>query len=161
MRRPLSYLGLAAALSLCWQTPVIAQADPSPQLVDAVGNPVDWPEWVSERAPVAVLVWSTWVPESRETASNFDALRRACGERELDFVVVDVQEPHDSARRVLDALGVTWLHDRHGAMLKHYRVIRLPVLLVVDSNGEVIGRLEATPEAVESWHPEASDEGES
>jgi hypothetical protein len=161
MRRLFSYLGLAVMLSVGWQSSGIAQANASPRLMDAVGNPVDWPAWVTERAPLAVLVWATWVPESRETASNFDAVRRACGERGLDFVVVDVQEPLDSARRVLDALGVTWLHDRHGVMLKHYRVIRVPALLVIDSNAEVIDRLEATPEAVNSWQREALDESES
>jgi hypothetical protein len=121
---------------------------------DADGNPVRWSEWLDKQAPAAVLVWSSWVPQSRAVAERFPAIQRVCSDRGLTMVVVDVQESYEAASSVLRGRGATWLHDRHGAILKQYRVIQVPALVVMDRNGEIMGRLDPTPEAVAEWEGE-------
>jgi hypothetical protein len=66
------------------------------------------------------------------------------------MVIIAVQEPIEDSRQALGS-GPGWLHDRHGSILKAYRVIRVPAMLVVDSDGRVLERLEALPEAVDAW----------
>jgi hypothetical protein len=44
-------------------------------------------------------------------------------------VVLVVQETLDEGRAALGHREVGWLHDRHGALLKRYRVIEVPSLL--------------------------------
>jgi hypothetical protein len=158
MSRSLGFVCLTLALTIGWQAPAAAQAPEALQLMNPLGDPVDWTEWLNDRGPTAVLVWSTWVPDSRVTASRFDALARACSDRGLGFVVIDVQEPRDAARRVLEAHDVQWLHDRHGAVLKHYRVTRLPRLLIVAGSGEVLARLDPSPEALAGWRADETDQ---
>jgi hypothetical protein len=147
------------ALCIGWHAPASAQGSGSLQLIDPLGNPVDWSEWLTDSGPTAALIWSTWVPDSRATASHFQALESASADRDLAFVVIDVQEPRDAARRVLEAHELRWLHDRHGAMLKHYRVTRLPLLLILSSDGEVLGRLDPSPEALAGWRADDADGG--
>ena len=46
---------------------------------------------------------------------------------------------------------VAWIHDRHGALLKKYRVINIPSILLVSNRGEALARLEPSAEAVRAW----------
>ena len=46
---------------------------------------------------------------------------------------------------------VSWIHARHGALLKHPLVIRVPSILVVSTEGEALARLDPTAEAVAGW----------
>jgi hypothetical protein len=120
-------------------------------LVAPDGRAVRWQQWLDENGPAAVLVWASWAPRAGAVMERLEDLAGACRARGLSPVVVDVQEPMEDARAALDGRGVTWLHDRHGAVLKRHRVIRVPALIVVDRKGVVLGRLEATPEAVRRW----------
>jgi len=123
-----------------------------PPLVDgASGAPVVWSDWVARRGPVAVLAWASWSPTASEVLGRHAELSAACGERGLHLVVLDVQEPLEDGRRALGAAGVAWIHDRHGALLKTYRVIELPSLVIVSKNGEVLARLGPSAEAVRGW----------
>jgi hypothetical protein len=46
-----------------------------------------------------------------------------------------------------------WLHDRHGMILKEYRVTRVPAVLVVARDGRLLDRLDPSPEAIAAWRP--------
>jgi hypothetical protein len=123
-----------------------------PRLVDGVsGAPIAWTDWVAKRGPVAVLVWASWVPEAEPTMDRHAALAKACREAGLHLVVLDVQETLEDGRTALEGREVGWLHDRHGALLKKYRVIEVPSLLLVAADGEPLAILDATPEAVRGW----------
>lgn len=140
---------LLPVLAFAVALPAIA-ADPP--LVDGVsGAPVVWSDWIARRGPVAVLAWASWSPTANEVLGRHAELSAACRVEDLHLVVLDVQEPLEDGRRALGAGGVAWIHDRHGALLKKYRVIELPSLVIVSKNGEVLARLEPTAEAVRGW----------
>jgi len=69
----------------------------------------------------------------------------------LNLVLLDVQETLEEGRRALSDREIAWLHDRHGALLKRYRVIDVPSLLIVAADGESLGRLAAVPDEVDRW----------
>jgi hypothetical protein len=66
-------------------------------------------------------------------------------------VIVAVQEGFDEAATVLERSRAPWLHDRHGAILKEYRLIEVPGLIVVDGQGRVEAKLDPTPAALAEW----------
>jgi len=115
------------------------------------GSRFPWWEWLAENGPVAALVWTSWVPRSELVLDAHDELRKACEERGLSLIVIDVQEPLVEAREALDPRGVVWVHDRHGAVLKRHRVFRLPRLLILETDGRMVAELEPRPEAVRAW----------
>jgi hypothetical protein len=123
-----------------------------PRLVDGIsGAPIAWTDWVAKRGPVAVLVWASWAPSADATMDRYAEFVKACSENGLHLVVLVVQETLDEGRAALGHREVGWLHDRHGALLKRYRVIEVPSLLLVAADGDALDRLEATPEALRGW----------
>ena len=79
------------------------------------------------------------------------AFAAACANAGLHLVVLDVQETLEDGRSALDDRDVGWLHDRHGVLLKQYRVIEVPSLLLVAADGTALAKLDATPDAVRDW----------
>ncbi len=112
------------------------------------GTQVSWAALVAERGPMAVLLWASWLPKADATLDEVDALASAARERGLTFVLVAVQEPLDDARGRLDGRTIDWLHDRYGQLLKHYRVVSIPRLLVVEADGRVRSSLPPEPAAL-------------
>jgi hypothetical protein len=136
-----------------------ASAQSSTIVKDSAGTPVEWDDWIDSRAPAAVLLISSWAPESGRTLDRLAELERVCASRDLDLVIVVVQETFGDARAALGGVrDVPWLHDRHGALLKRYRVIKVPAVVIVDDEGAAVGRVDASPEAVSAWDPESEDE---
>jgi hypothetical protein len=123
-----------------------------PRLVDGVsGAPIAWSDWVAKRGPVAVLVWASWAPEAEATVERHADLASACAEAGLHLVVLDVQETLEDGRAALGGREIGWLHDRHGALLKKYLVIEVPSLFLVAADGEPLGKLDPTTQAVRGW----------
>lgn len=103
-------------------------------------SPVRWSEWLAEHGPCAVLVWASWAPGAGDSLRAARELDGIAASRDLDLVIVAVQEEFDAAGQSL-AGGVTpWLHDRHGGILKEYRLIAVPSLIVVDRQGQLLAR---------------------
>lgn len=115
-------------------------------------TPVQWDEWLADRGSSAVLVWASWAPGASDCLLEIGELRRVAATRGLDLVVVAVQEEIEEAARGLAGSSAAWLHDRHGAILKQYRLIELPILIVVDESGAILVRLDATSAALSAWH---------
>lgn len=123
-----------------------------PRLTDGIsGAPIAWTDWIAKRGPVAVLVWASWAPKAGATMDGHARLAKACADAGLHLVVLDVQETLEDGRSALGGREVGWLHDRHGALLKMYRVIEVPSLLLVAADGKELAKLDATPEAVRLW----------
>ena len=132
----------AAVLS----TPLAAADLP---IADGVsGAPLVWSEWVAKRGPVAVVVWASWAPGAESVIRRHRELVDASRDVGLELVVLDVQESLEDGRKALAGTGISWIHDRHGALLKHYRVIDVPSILVVGVDGNLKQRLPATAEAL-------------
>ncbi len=146
MRRCLLLLGLIFLLAV---GPVVAV---DPLLADGVsGAPIAWSNWVGKRGPVAVLVWASWAPGAETVIERWDEISKECRDSGLHPVVVIVQESLADGRAALRPRGVPWIHDRHGALLKQYRVIKVPSILVVSAEGEALARLDPTAEALAVW----------
>jgi hypothetical protein len=112
---------------------------------------VTWSDWVSRRGPVALLVWASWTPGATLALAEYRDLAAACEEKGLRLVVLDVQETLEDGRKALANHDGGWLHDRHGVLLKEYRVISVPSLLMVAADGQLLEKMEASPDAVRAW----------
>jgi len=146
LRLPAAALTAAVALGI----PALAVgAGAAPTTPDGV--PVAWSEWVSGNAPVAVLIWASWVPDADDALADLDRIAAAARARGLGFVVVVVQEPIDEAREAIGGADVAWLHDRFGGILKEYRVVSIPILLVLSEDGKVTERVPVTRESLRAW----------
>jgi hypothetical protein len=121
-----------------------------PGLRDREGAAVSWSAWIDGSGPAAVVVFASWSPRSDEVLLVLDDLEATARSRELGFVVLSVQEPFDDARASLESTGVDWLHDRHGMLLKRYRVLRIPSVLVIARDGTLLATLDATADALRS-----------
>jgi ABC-type sugar transport system substrate-binding protein len=110
---------------------------------------VRWSEWVAANGPAVVLVWASWAPAASAAVDGLPELAAVARRQGLKLVVVDVQEELEAARRGLERAGVAWLHDRHGAILKQYRLIQLPMLLVVDQEGRELARMAPSAESLQ------------
>ena len=117
-------------------------------LTDPAGETVQWSQWIATNGPAAVLVWSSWAPGGGAAIEGLAELGEAARSQGLKLVVIDVHEELEAARRSLDPTGVRWLHDRHGSILKEYRLIRLPILMAVDQNGRAFATIEPSADSL-------------
>ena len=117
-------------------------------LTDPAGTAVAWSEWIAANGPAAVLVWASWAPGANAAIDGLAELGETARSRGLKLVVIDVHEELEAAHRGLDRTGVPWLHDRHGSILKEYRLIRLPILLAVDQNGRAVATVEPSADSL-------------
>jgi len=115
------------------------------------GTPVRWSGWVERRAPAAVLLWASWTPRADAVLAEVPALVKVCRNRGLRFVLIDVGEPLDEASRALSKTKVDWLHDRHGSILKRYRVVQVPRIVILGRDGRVLAKLKPEARAVAGW----------
>lgn len=146
-------ISLVAILTVALVVPGAVASEPRTevQVAQPDGTPVGWDAWVTRHAPVAILVWASWAPRGAEALAKIEELRTVCRARGMELTVVDVQEPRQDAKATLAAAAPGWLHDRHGSILKRYRVIRVPSVIILTKTGEVAARLDATPAAVAGW----------
>ena len=128
-----------------------AQPPPPPRLVQPDGVSVDWNEWLAEHGSTAVVLWGSWLPENQKRLEGLAEIREATNTTGLSFVVIALQEPIAASRDALGSSGLPWLHDRHGAMLKHLLVYQVPALVVIHRDGTVLGRLQVDSEALTRW----------
>ena len=112
---------------------------------------MSWSDWIGKHGPAGLLFWASWAPDAMTVIEEYEDLAQACQTAGLEVVVIGVQESLEDGREALDGTGVSWIHDRHGALLKQYRVIQVPSLAVVSAEGETLARLAPTAEAVNRW----------
>ena len=145
--RPLAICCLVMVISAT----SIAQPAPPPTLLQADGASVGWDDWLDTHGSTAVVLWASWLPEERRDLKLLAGIRRAADDKGLNFVVIALQEPIEASRESLGPTGLVWLHDRHGAILQHLLIYRVPALAVIDKDGTVLARLEPDPEALSRW----------
>ena len=123
-----------------------------PPLADGIsGAPIAWSDVVAKHGPVAVLVWASWAPGAEAVIDSWDLIVKECRESGLHPVIVVVQESLADGRAALGPGEIPWIHDRHGALLKQYRVIKVPSIVIVSTEGETLARLDPTVAAVAGW----------
>lgn len=140
---------IAVATIVCAGAPTFAA---EVVIVERDGRAVEWDDWVGDYLPAAVVCWASWVPGADDIVAElprFEEVARAAG---LSLVVVSVQEERAASARALGRMAhVPWAHDRHGAVLKKHRIVRIPAIVVIEADGSVAARMEATLEALEGW----------
>ncbi len=147
-----STIGVAGALILSMFLGVThAQESPSPSLTGPANETVRWDQWVSAHEGGVVVFWASWLPPERRNPALLERIRNEAADLKLAFIVVAVQEPIDDSRRALKPSGLPWLHDRHGALLKHLRVFRIPAITVVDGEGNVLATLPFVGGTLRDW----------
>ncbi len=120
-------------------------------IVASDSTPLNWEAWVSRHGPVALVVWASWLPSAKATLAALGPLRAACRKRGLFLAVADVSETLEQASVALAGVKVAWVHDRHESILKHYRLVRIPRLLILDRKNRVVARLDVSAAALEAW----------
>ncbi len=123
------------------------------ELVHPDGTPVAWDRWIAANGPVALVVWASWAPRSGEVLEELGELRRVAAGKGLSLALVAVQEEAADSRKALEGHDVTWFHDGRGTVLKRFRVVRVPSVVILDAAGRVEGRLDASAGALDSWEP--------
>jgi cytochrome c biogenesis protein CcmG/thiol:disulfide interchange protein DsbE len=91
--------------------------------------------------PTLVNLWATWCEPCREEMPLLQDAYVRHGDR-VRFLGVDVQDDAEAARWFLDEFGITYPHavDSDGALLRALGMRGLPVTLVLDEEGRVIGQ---------------------
>ncbi len=138
-------------LSMIMAATLIAQPAPPPTLLQPDGVNVEWSDWLAAHGSTAVVIWASWLPEEQRDIQGLADIRQVATDKGLDFVVIAIQEPVDASRKALGPSGLQWLHDRHGAMLQHLLIYRVPALAVVHKDGTVQARLQLDSEALVDW----------
>lgn len=115
------------------------------------GRPVVWAEWLEENGPVAVLFWASWMPDAAMTLDQLETISGAARKHDLDVILVVVQESLGEAQESLDGIDIRWFHDRYGHLLKDNRVVSIPRILVISSDGTVVEQLDVQAEALRAW----------
>jgi thiol-disulfide isomerase/thioredoxin len=146
------FTAIAVLGSICGPTGSVLAADAAVTTPD--GRPVVWSQWADANAPVAVILWASWTPGARATLDELPDLESAARERGLSIVVVSVQETLEDARRGLDGVDQEWLHDRYGGLLKQYRVVSIPAMLILSDGDRVSARLKPTVDDLRLWKDE-------
>src|SRR5215468_2711425 len=108
-------------------------------LSDLNGQVVSTAAW---RGKVVLLnFWATWCPPCREEIPALDALARELGPKGLTVLGVNFKE----SRPQIDAfvrerrLGFPMLLDADGLVSERYQVFALPVSVLVDRRGMLVG----------------------
>ena len=115
------------------------------------GAPIVWSDLVGKHGPMAVLMWASWAPGADAVINKWDQIVKECRTSGLHPVIVVVQESLADGRAALGSGEIPWIHDRHGALLKQYRVIKVPSIVVVSAEGVAVAHLDPTVAAVAGW----------
>lgn len=101
-----------------------------------------WTDWLAEREPAVVVVYASWAPRADGVLAGLGDLESAARARGLRLVLLAVQEPFEDSQAALESVDVEWIHDRHGVLLKRYRVLRVPSMLVIGAEGDLVATLD-------------------
>jgi hypothetical protein len=133
--------------------PAVAAEVSEVELAAPTGETVGWKRWLEVNGPAAVVLWAPWVPGAEAALDRIDELGATARNRGLELVIVVVQEPLEESRKALAGRRVNWLHDRYGRLLKIYRVVEVPRLLIVDSEGALLRSGAVNPEGLTPGGP--------
>jgi thiol-disulfide isomerase/thioredoxin len=143
---------LAAWIAICVSVSEISSAELT--IADPDGGSIRWSSWLEDHGPAAVVLWASWIPDAEATLNEIEAISRVARSKDLEMVLVSVQESPDEARTMLETAGAPWLNDRYGGLLKQFRVVKIPALVIVAKDGRVVARLDATANALREWKSE-------
>lgn len=142
----------AAWVAVC--LPVAECLSTEVTVTDPDGAPVRWSGWLEDRGPAAVVLWASWVPNAEATLNEWRAIARVARSKDLSPILVSVQESAAETRASLVDADVPWMNDRYGGLLKQFRVVEIPAMVIVARDGRVVARLDPTANALREWESE-------
>jgi thiol-disulfide isomerase/thioredoxin len=102
------------------------------------------------RAPVVLVFWNSWLPESEVFLPLLREVEDAAASNGLPGAVVVFQDDGDEWAARIGATGgvLPRVLDRRGALLRQLKVTRAPAVLVVGRDGSVLDRSGPDPAQV-------------
>jgi peroxiredoxin len=146
-----SRLALAALLAAVGLAASAAEGASAPDfaLASTAGSNYRLSEYRGE--VVALVFWASWCGDCRRELERFERLRRTYGNVGLVVLGVNLDEKPESASALAGAAGIGFpvLLDTAKAVSKTYRADALPLIVLIDRNGEIRARHQALDEREE------------
>ena len=97
---------------------------------------------------VALVFWASWCGNCRRELERFEKLRRSYGSDGLVVLGVNLDQEPDRASALAGAAGIGYpvLLDSSKDVSRSYRADQLPLIVLIDRNGEVRARHDALDE---------------
>lgn len=89
--------------------------------------------------PTVVNLWATWCAPCRAELPAFEAVHLDLGDQ-VAFLGVNVGEPADTARGLIDELGLTFdqVLDPESRLNAELEIVQMPSTILVDASGDVV-----------------------
>jgi peroxiredoxin len=119
-------------------------------LPDAEGNTVSLGQFIG-RKPVLLIFWATWCPHCKESVPDINRMHREpAGNGDVQILALDFMESPAKVNSFISAKKVAFpvLLDRKGAVARMYRVVGIPMYILIDRKGKVVYRGHDTPDVL-------------
>ena len=121
--------------------PKVGTAPPDVFGKDFRGDPVSLE---AHRGKVVIITfWASWCGPCMRELPMLARVQQIVGNEHLVVLAVNYQEDRNQLRAMLRAnpdTGLTWVHDRKGAIGERYGVRSLPNMFIVDGDGLIAAR---------------------
>jgi thiol-disulfide isomerase/thioredoxin len=89
--------------------------------------------------PVVLNFFGSWCAPCLKEMPAFEAVHKALGDK-VTFVGLAYNDRPEEALKVVETTGVTYQvgRDLNGALLEHFKGIKMPTTVILDSAGEVV-----------------------
>ena len=119
-------------------------------LTDAEGKTVSLGRFIG-RKPVLLIFWATWCPHCKESVPDINRMHREpAGNGNVQIIALDFMESPAKVNSFISAKKVAFpvLLDREGAVARMYRVVGIPMYILIDRQGKVVYRGHDTPDVL-------------
>jgi cytochrome c biogenesis protein CcmG, thiol:disulfide interchange protein DsbE len=118
------------------------------------GSMVRLSKFKGER-PVLIYFWATWCPYCVAMRPDFIKLREKVGPSEMEILGINVggSDSLERLKRYQEGHPVSWpiLYDGDGKVMKAYKVQGIPLVVLVDKEGNVVYRENELPSDVRKY----------
>ena len=105
--------------------------------------------------PVLIYFWATWCPYCVAMRPDFLKLREKIGPNEMEIIGINVggSDTLERLKRYQDGHPVSWpiLFDGEGKVMKAYKVQGIPLVVLVNKEGNVVYRDNGLPPDVRQY----------
>jgi peroxiredoxin len=90
--------------------------------------------------PVLIFFGTTWCPGCRAELPNFKEVYETYAPRGLEVIYINIMEPAKKVARFVQAHSLPYrtLMDEDGNIANKYNVVGVPMIILVDKNGNIL-----------------------